>query len=714
MVIKKLLSPKSVAVIGASNRPGSFGYFSSVNVQRSYVRSYFVNPNKTELLGEKVYPTVKDLPEVPDCVVIVTPRQIAVQNLKEAGEIGIGAAVIYASGFGEEHTPEAQALEKAIMEIAKQYDMAVLGPNCSGYLNNIDKVSAWGMMGTDFDFETRKTGVAMICQSGGVGIYFMSKEYIDISYVISCGNGNVTSIDEYIDYCVDDDNVKVILVYMEGIKKPDVLVEALKKAIQKKKPIVVLKSGRSKKGAASAASHTGSMAGSARAYEAVFERYGVILVDSFEEMVATAQALSVLHDKLPAVNGFAMLNGSGGENTVAADLMEKNGVNVPEFSELTKNKIASHLPSYGNPMNPLDFTASNADDETQISILNIMSEDPFIGGILIGSQANLEEMNERMIKQAEITGRDPYELQTTALLKYLRQENSLPVFLVPPYEDRRNLKIRKKMEEAGAAMMSCSELGFKEVANIGRFSAYDSKAHTLEVAIPDENHISDITIARSEIESKNIVRTYGIAVPKQMNCERESDLENIMKNLSYPVVMKVNSPDILHKSDIGGVKLHINNLDEAKTAFDDILSNCKAKKPEAEIKGILVEEMAQAGTEMIVGVSNDSTFGPMILVGIGGVSVEVYKDTALSPCPINHIEAVNMITSLKGYRLLSGFRGTAACDIDALADLMVKVSNFALECKDSLKELDLNPVIVYENGKGAIAVDAVVVEYKAD
>jgi len=712
MSIKKLFSPKSVAVIGATNKPGAFGYFSAVNVQRSKVRTYFVNPTKDELLGERVYHSLAELPEVPDCVVIATARHIAVQNLREAGAAGVGAAVIYASGFGEEHTPEAQAMEKAVQDIAKEYNMAVLGPNCAGFVNNVDKYSAWGMLGTDFDFETRKTGVAMICQSGGVGIYFMSKEYIDVSYVISCGNANITTIDEYIDYCVDDDSVKVILVYMEGTKDPARLISAFRKAAQKRKPIVILKSGRSEKGAASAASHTGSMAGSARSYEAVFNRFGVVMVDSFEEMVATAQAFSVLHDNLPKVNGFAMINGSGGENTVAADLMEKNGVIAPAFGEEIKQRLAENLPSYGNPMNPLDFTASNSSDETQIAIMNIMSQDPNIGGLLLGSQTNLEEMNARMIKQSEITGRSPYEHQTTALFKYLEQPDHLPVFLVPPYEDRRNLEIRKKVEAAGTAVMSCSELGYKEVHNIGEFVAYNASEHTLDVAIPGRKHDPKNTVAYSELESKDIVRAYGVPVPAQVNVKTKDELTEALTVVPYPVVMKVNSPDILHKSDIGGVQLNIRTIEEAEKAYDTIMANCKEHKPDAYIEGILVQEMAPAGTEIIVGISNDATFGPMLLVGIGGVSVEVYKDTALSPCPVNHKEAKKMIESLKGYKLLTGFRGSKACDIDALADLMVTVSHFAAEKKDELKELDLNPVFVYGEGEGVKAVDAVVVNYK--
>jgi acyl-CoA synthetase (NDP forming) len=330
---------------------------------------------------------------------------------------------------------------------------------------------------------------------------------------------------------------------------------------------------------------------------------------------------------------------------------------------------------------------------------------------MMGSNCNLEEMNSFM-RQLAARGKDPYAKQCDPPMRYRKEvANALPIFFCPPYEDRRNLEWRKKVEACGIAVMSCSELGFKSVKNIGDFGEYDPTVHTLDAAVPTCAH-GDKTISHSELASKEILKEYGIAVPKQVLVESEGGLASAVKSVGFPLVMKISSPDILHKSDGGGVKLNITNAGEAADAYSEILRSCASACPDAKIEGVLVQEMAKKGLEMIVGIVNDEVFGPMLLVGFGGVSVEIYKDTALSPCPVNAYEAQSMLSSLKAYRLLTGFRGQPACDTDALIDTMVKVSEFAAERRNSLKEMDINPVILYEKGHGVTAADAVIVEYK--
>ncbi|MDL2219836.1 acetate--CoA ligase family protein, partial [Ruminococcaceae bacterium OttesenSCG-928-O06] len=670
-----------------------------------------VNPNRDEVLGEKCYRNLSELPEVVDCVLIATPRELAVQNLEEAGRLGIPAAIVFASGFGEEFSPEGQHYEAEVVRIAGQYGMEVMGPNCIGCLNNVDKVALWGMLGADFDFETRKPGIALIAQSGGVCTFITAKQQLDISFSISSGNGSVTSIDDFIDYCVDHDSVNVVSVYLEGVKKPEVFTNALRKAAAKKKPVVILKAGRSALGTIAAASHTASMAGSERAFEAVFKRYGVVLVDSFEELVATTQAMNVLAGNFPKGNGFAMLNGSGGENTVAADLAAKYDVNLPPLTDEVKEKINAYLPSFGNPMNPLDYTSSVQAPQQICGLMECMAEVPGVNGIIMGSQA-LEETNERIEQQQKMFGHDSYAQQVDPLLLYRKLPGSLPVFLLPAYEDRRSLKHRRIVEENGVALLACSEIGWKIMQNIGRRAEYDFSWRTPEMAVPARSAKPRKGAACSEAESKALVAQYGIPVPKQANVTSEAELNTALAGLSFPLVMKINSPDILHKSDIGGVVLDIRDAQQAGKAMQTILQNAKTYAPAAKIDGVLVQEMAQSGVEIIVGIANDDVFGPMLLAGLGGIATELYKDTALSPCPVNHAEAVEMLKSLSAWPLLEGFRGSAACDVDALAEVMVQVSRMAAEKKDEWKELDLNPVIVYEKGAGVLAVDAAVVKYQ--
>lgn len=708
----KLMAPESVAVVGATDRQGAFGWYATKNVMKARARYYLVNPNKDEILGVRAYKALSDLPEVVDCAIICTPREVAVQNLLEAAKLGTKAAVISASGFGEEKTETGQALEAEVHRIAHEYGMKICGPNCAGIMNNVDKTSGWTLMGTEFDMETRRTGIAMITQSGGTGINFMERENMDVSFAISSGNGKVVTIDEYFEYCVERPEVKVIISYLEGLSNPARFIRALARAAELKKPVIILKSGRSEQSAIAAASHTGSMAGSFKAYEAIFKRFGVVLVDSFDELLVTAQAFSAMYPNYPKNNNCAVLTGSGGDAAVCADLGDKCGLKFNPFNQETKEALLEYLPSYASPNNPLDFTASNSKEETVCALMEIIgTKDPSLGSIVMSGNA-LQEEN-AMTRQMEQLqgGRNANEYQIAPMVRYKKtSKNPLPVMMMPTYEDRRQLKYVKQIEALGIPVLSPSEMGFRNVASLIKFGIYDHSWRTMDVAIPTAPHGSK-TVSYSESESQKVLSGYGVPVPSQMMITCEEDITKLANTVPFPVVMKISSPDILHKSDIGGVKLNIKSVEEAKTAYAEILANARANCPNARIEGVLACEMVGDGAEMIVGINNDATFGPMLLVGVGGVSVEVYKDVALSPCPVNHAEAKEMIESLKGYKLLTGFRGQAPRDIDALADLMVKVSVFASEKRNTLKEMDLNPVKVFETGKGCKALDAVLVEY---
>lgn len=712
--LDKLMAPKSVAVIGASDREGSFGWYAAKNVAKARAKYYFVNPRSETILGEKAYKKLADVPETVDCAIICTPREIAVQNLQEAAELGTKAAVITASGFGEENTEIGQALEEKVHEIAAQYNMKICGPNCAGIMNNVDKTSCWTLMGTEFDMESRKTGVALITQSGGTGINFMERAGMDVSFAISSGNGRVVTIDEYFEYCVECPEVKVIISYLEGLADPARFVRALARAARLRKPVIILKSGKSEQGAIAAASHTGSMAGSCQSYEAVFRRFGVITVDSYDELMVTAQAFSVMYPNYPGNANSALLTGSGGDAAVSADLGAKCGVHFQPFNQETKDALNTYLPSYGSPNNPLDYTASNGSEETLCRLMEIIgTKDDSLGSLIMGGLGLPEETAmTRQLSQMQ-GGRDVNEYQIAPMVRYkTKTKNPLPLMVIPQYEDRRQLKYVKKIEELGIPVLSPSEMGFRNAANLIRFGTYSPEGRTLEAAVPTEPHGKE-TVAYSETESQKLLGQYGVPVPAQTLLRSEADVDMLADQIPFPIVMKISSPDILHKSDVGGVRLHIKDTEEAKAAYREIMDNVSRQCPGARIEGVLACETVPSGVEMIVGITNDETFGPMLLVGTGGVSVEVYKDAVLSPCPLNHAEAKEMIASLKGCKLLTGFRGQPSCDIDALADLMVKISLFASEKRNILKEMDLNPVIVLEDGKGCKAADAVLVEYSS-
>lgn len=699
MNLEKLLKPQSIAVVGVSDKPG-FGRGAANGALNSKIkdRAYFVHPKREELDGKKCYKSITDLPETVDCVVLCTPAATIASLIEEAGKKGIGAAVIYASGFAEEGTKEGKAMEAEVAAIAKKYDMAILGPNCFGIINNIEKVNMWGGH-TCWDIDDEAHGIALVAQSGFVSAQILNTDFFTISYAVSSGNGNICTLEDFVSFVVDDDRVSVVSIYLEGVRNAEKFVAALEKAAKKHKPVVILKAGRSAKGAAAAASHTGSMAGSGKTFDSIFEKYGVIVAESFEEFMCMSQTLCVLRGNFPKKNSFGVISFSGGESTVSADVAEFVGAELPELCEETKANIRKYIPAFASAKNPLDATtALFRDEERIIGLLKSFDADPEVAAITVGANVG---------KDKDATN---YAL-CQAMAKAVREGHvKKPLFAVPSLEDYRDRETRRILEDAGVPMMSSMVTAFKCLRKIAEFSEYDYKERTLVSCAP-KAHLSDKTEALSEFDSKAEMKAYGVSVPGQAIARSEEELKTIITEMKFPVVLKINSSEILHKTDAGGVKLNINSEEEALAAYNEILVNVAKNAPGASIDGILVQEMVKSGIEIIIGVTNDKQFGPMLLVGLGGIFVEVFKDAVLYPAPMNKKEALAMIGKLKAYKLLKGYRGSAPCDIDALADMMVKISEYAKEHKDELKEMDLNPVFVYPEGEGVCAVDALIVKY---
>ena len=703
MQLKKLTQPKSIAVVGVSDKHG-FGKSAAEGTLNSKIRDhvYFVHPRRTEFEGKKCYPTITDLPEVVDCVVLCTPAKTIAGLLREAGEKGIGAAIVYASGFSEEGTLEGRQLEQELKEIAHQYDIAVLGPNGMGFINNVDKINMWGCH-TYWDLDDPAHGIAIIAQSGFVSAQILNTDFFTISYAVSSGNGNICTLEDFLSLMIDDEEVSVIALYLEGVRNPKSFLASLERAAKIHKPIVILKSGKSERGAAAAASHTGSMAGSSKAFDSIFEKYGVIVAESFEEFMCLSQALCVLRGNFPKHNSYGVISFSGGESTVSADVAEAMGANLAELSDETKKNIQKFIPAFATAKNPLDATTALFRDEPRtIGLLKAFNDDPAVAGITVG--ANIER------KKDETN----YEL-CLAMAKAVREGIvTKPVFAIPSLEDYRHRASRRVLEDAGIPMMSSMETAFRCLRKIAEFGEYHYTLKSFADCVP-KNHSSDETAyALSEFDSKNELIQYGIPVPAQAVVRSKEELQTALSGMKYPVVLKINSNEILHKTEAGGVKLNIQNITEAAAAYEEILSNVKKKLPNAATDGILVQEMVPSGVEMIIGITNDKQFGPMLLVGLGGIYVEIFKDVSLYPIPVNRQEAGTMLEKLRAYPLLAGYRGSSLCDLEALKNLMVKISDYAAEHKDEIKEMDLNPVFVYPKGQGVCAVDALIVKYQKE
>ena len=698
MDISKLLRPRAVAVVGASEKSG-FGGDTCRNIlenQTDTSHVYPVNPKKETVFGKKCYPTLADLPEEIDLVILCTSQKTIVDFLKQAKAKGAGAAVVYASGYSEVGTAEGKAFEKELVDAAKALDMVVMGPNCAGYINFGDDIFSFAFIG---DYKGKKGNIGFVSQSGQFCIDMMKSAEMEYSFAISAGNSAMVQMEDYLNFLIDDSNTKVIALYLEGVKNPHKFEACLQKAMEKKKPVVILKAGRSPKGQATAASHTGSMAGSDKTYDAVFEKFGVIRADDMQDLRSTASLLATLR-VLPKKPAFSAMCLSGGETAVSADTGFLHGIEYPDFSEATLKKLNDMLPDFATPRNPLDMTAALCYDADAFAsgITTVMS-DPSIEMGLVG-----------------LTISDKVTVSNDIMFEGIRrafeQIPDKPLAVMSFMEAARNKELVERFQNAGIPVLPTTKYGFRALQHLQDFISHDTIKREARLAIPEAHSAN--TRALSEYESKKLLADNGVPVDLGYIAKTKAEVKEYAEKIGYPLVMKVESNDILHKSDVGGVMLNIKSLEQAEEAYDKILANAAQHAPNAKINGILMQKMLKAGTEMIIGLNSDPQFGPMLLVGMGGVFVEVFKDAALYPVPLNHDEALHMLQSLKSFKLLNGYRGNPPADIEALTDMMVKISDFAYRKKDTLKELDMNPLFVYPKGEGVAIADALAVMYEEE
>ena len=699
MNLNKLLKPTSVAGIGASEKEG-FGGDVCRNIlsyveDRSHV--YFIHPKRDSVFGVPCYKSISDVPENVDLMVICTSQKTVIPLLQEGAKKGVGGAVVFASGYGEVGTAEGKQNEAELIAAAKELDIAVMGPNCAGFVNYIDNVQAFAFISAKRD---RKGSVGVVSQSGQLCLSMMDDPGMRFSYNISAGNGKIVQMEDYMDFLVDDEDTKVVSIYIEGVKNADKFAAVLKKAAEKRKPVVILKAGRSAKGGAIAASHTGSLSGSDASFDAVLKKFGAIRVDDLEELIAMSLMLSTMK-RMPEKATFASMNLSGGETGICADVGSLNGIEYPDFTEETLKKLKEQLPSYASPNNPLDMTASlSYDADLYAGALRTVMDDPNIGMVLIGYTLLLEIA-------------DPcIHYMYKGIEKVVQEKggNCKPIAMIPFAENTRNPEYQEKLFQIGVPVLPPPVYAFKLLRHLADFIAYEPETKTLELAVGHPK--SEETQALSEHESKQELKVYGVPVPDEVIVTSKEEAAQFAKNHPDPLVMKVESADILHKSDVGGVKLNVCGPEAAEKAYEEIMESVTAKRPDAHINGILTVPMLDAGVEIIIGVNNDPQFGPMIMVGMGGVFVEVFKDVALYPAPLKEEEALEMLKSLKSFKLLNGYRGTEKCDIKALCQTIVAISNYAQANKDVLKELDINPLFVYPEGKGVGVADALIVKRK--
>lgn len=692
MELNKLLKPKSLAIIGATEKDG-FGGDTTRNLfkfTKNTDRVYLVNPSRDTVFGHKCYHSLDEIDDVIDLVVICTPQKTVLPILKQASLKGCKAAIAFASGYGEVGK-EGKILENELIEKCKEYDIALMGPNCAGFANYIDDIFLFAFQTEERE---RKGTIGMISQSGQICLSAMDLPGMNFSYVISSGNSANVKVEDYIEFLVDDHDTKVVTAYVEGVTNPKTLIRAFDKAAKIKKPIIILKTGRSAKSQELASSHTGSLSGSDAAFRAMLRKYGVIEADDLQELYGMANIFATLSE-LPKGDRFVFMNCSGGEAGVAADLADRYNIKLADLTEETRVKLQEMLPYYATVNNPLDMTAQLGYDTERLCIaFRTLFMDSNVDCISIAYTIT-EEIYDTTVN---------YIAEAISIVS--KDENKKPIFWVPFVEHTRHKENSEKLKQAGCPLLPSGMYGFKLLNKLNNFITFEFE--NMESSLPDVKFAKETT-TYSEYDSMKFLEDNNINISAQELAATESEVVVVANRIGYPVVLKINSQDILHKSDVGGVILNLKSDDEVKNAFNTIINNAKTKCPNARINGVLVKPMLKSGIEFIVGVNNDAQFGPMIMVGLGGVFVEIFKDVQLAPVPLNRKLAEEMLSKLKGYKLLTGYRGGKICNISALIDFIVAISEVAANNKHAIKELDINPLFVTENG--VEIADALLIKY---
>lgn len=694
--IDKMLNPRSVAVVGATPRMQYGGRFLNAMLKSAdRVNVYPVNPRYDEIMGVPSYPSVSDLPEAPDLVGIVVPYHQVLNVLEESHAKGAKSAIVISAGFSERDVDDRRDLQGEVGAFARESGLRICGPNCLGVANVQDDIwPSASSRGSD----GLSGPIGLVCQSGasafGPFLTRAVEEGIGLSHIISTGNEADLDFCDFARYLLDQDSVRVIAGFVEGFKDGRKLIEVAKLAAERGKPIVIIKIGRSDLGSRAARSHTAALTGVDALYDEVFAQYGITRVQDYDELLEVSQLLA--HTRKPLQPGVAVVSHSGGISSLTADMCGQAGLDLPPLTEEARDGINDVLKGFGWAANPSDVTGF-ANSDSFPEIMRHMSEQPQIGTLVVAS-AGADAQAEQVIAQRDASERGLAFLWTgtrssTSGLSRLK-EAQIPVFYVP---DKLALGLK-------------SLLGYHRWRD-GRLK--DGFGQNPPVSEAQERAVSELSgLGRptfSEHESKQLIGAWGVPLAREVTVGDADAGVAAAESLGYPVAIKADSPDILHKTEAGVIRLGLGDEEQVRAAYEQVMSNAANAAPGGRINGALVQEMVSGGVEVIVGVSYDQQLGPVLLFGTGGVTVEVYNDVALRLCPITRPEALEMIDQVKGSALLKGFRGSAPADVGALADVLVQVSQMAAQLEGTLAELDINPLMVLPEGQGVRAVDALAV-----
>lgn len=696
--------PRSIAVVGASRnllKPNGIPMY-LLEMFQYQGQIYPVNPKYDTVGGMPCYPSVHAIPGPVDLAVIGVPAAHAMEALRACAAKGIKAAIVFTSGFAEVG-PAGRRIQEEMAGLAAETGMRILGPNCLGILNYYNGNISSFFFHPKPENLVHPLFLSFITQSGGLGgiIYQMVLQYsVGFNYFVSTGNEADVSFAGILDYFSRREETGMIGGYLEGLQKDGLLFkEACHRALQKRKLVSLLKVGRTASGAAAAASHTGALVGQDETYDGLFRQVGVLRPPDVEELNALITVFAA--GRIPKGKRFGVITISGGGGVVVADQCPGFGLEVVPLAEETQAGLRAFFPAYGAVRNPVDLTSQlMMEPELFQKAIRIVMEDPGVdmGGFFYNLEMPDPEATRRII---EI---------------YHRLEKPLVVFSWPTGAEFA-LEAKRELIQAGVPVLENISAGLWALAALDDWRNRAERWSPFPAFTPGKEREAARRIlagepagdALTESRSKEILKAYGIPVTREKKAGSAAAAVAAAREIGYPVALKVESPDIAHKTEAGGVVLNLEGDAAVEEAFAGIMARAKAHKPDARLEGVLVQEMLRPGVEVIVGVKEDPVFGPVVLFGLGGVLVEVLQDVAVRVAPLREQDAWEMVEEIRGRALLGEVRGRAPRDREALVDILVRVSRLAVELSGELKELDINPLVVYEEGAGAAAADALIV-----
>ncbi len=705
--IDAVFAPRSVAVLGASTTPGKVGHDIFENILKGGYKGtlYPVNPKAKSVLSVRAYPSIKDIPDQVDLAMVILPPQAAESAVKEAIEKGVKGIVIVSAGF-REVGEEGRAIEDRIVTLCAEAGVRVIGPNCLGVINPNEAVRLNG----SFSSRMPASGnISFISQSGALCtsvLDFAADREFGFSKFISIGNkADVDELD-LLRYLHEDPETEVIMLYLEELRRGPEFIEAVKEITsgdRKPTPVLVIKSGRTSAGAQAAASHTGSLAGSEAVYDSIFEQSGIIRCESIDELFDFASAfayknesaLGKMRRKVPHGNRVAIVTNAGGPGIVATDMTVSSGLKLARFSEETIEALTSHLPMTANVHNPVDVIGDAASDRYENALAAVIRDEGVDGALVILTPQSMTNALGTAEAIARIARRSHKPIlccfmgiiDVSAGVKFL-QEKGIPVFRFP-----------ENAAKAFGAIYRYSRWMNRQILAPFKLEQDQDKAARI---IAERLAVGKTYLG--ELDGLELLKCYGFETLPTQLAKTEDEAVALAEKIGLPVVMKIVSDQIIHKSDADGVRVGLKSADEVRAAFNTIVDNAVSFKKDAVIDGVLVQKMADPGQEVILGMNRYPIFGPLIMFGMGGIFVEVFQDVVFRLSPVSRNEARRMVRMIKGVKLLKGFRGRPKADMVVLEKLLVALSDLVVQ-NPQIQELDINPLLVHAEGQGATVAD---------